>query len=126
MLQIVLLQASYTEGQHHGEERKEPKKKKNQQNQQPLSRPKATSHLFVYGKLCSKRLEQNVWQTQCLQKALGARAAHAAHTQLTLENDPCAAWEHIPHLTVQEQQGFLCLLLALKSDVGPGLQKTLS
>lgn len=53
---------------------KKERKKNNQQNQQPLSPPKAISHLYVYAKFCSKRLEQNVQQTQRLQQALQACA----------------------------------------------------
>lgn len=61
-----------------GKKEKKNKQTKNQQNQQPLSLPKAISHLFGHGKLCSKTLEQNVWQNQWLQKALGACAEHSA------------------------------------------------
>lgn len=64
-----------------GRRERKTNKQTNQQNQQPLSLPKAISHLFGYGESCSARLEQNVQQTQnfflCLQKALGARAAHS-------------------------------------------------
>lgn len=61
--------------------RKKKQRKKTQQNQQPFSPSKAISHLFVYGKFCSKRWEQNAQQTSRVQKALRARAAWPLRTR---------------------------------------------